>query len=360
MKCRLCVSKFHIQCLNIDKSQFLAFNKNYRSTWICPNCSNVTRRVRSNDSTPVRQGSSVALIDDSMNMSCDLPDPSTTPPSPALASSSGILAGKDEITIEKISTLLEEKLSASLTIFMETFRKALREDVKEMVRSEIGSAINSIKEEFSATTDFICAEQKTHEADINKNATTIRSLEDKNTKLQAEIIRLNTRLIGMEKISRSCNLELQAVPERRNENVVALFKKLCEVVKATVDDVHVSACRRVAKQNSASNRPRNIVVTFSSPRIRDLVLSATNRYNKAHPGRGLVSSDLDINGETHRIFVTEHLSPEQKSLHAASRKAAKDHGFKYVWIKHGQIYVRKDDSSGAILIKDMDSLTKLH
>lgn len=357
MKCRLCVCRFHIQCLNIEKKQFLALTKEYKSTWICPTCSSITRRARSNDNTPVRPSSSVTLADNTMNMSCDLSD--SNPPSPVSAPSKGLHV-KEEVTMEKISILLDEKLSASLTVFMENFRQAIKEDVKEMVRTEVLAATNTIKQELSVTTDFIFSEQKGLQSDIDKTVTTINALEEENTKLRSDLVQLNTRLAGIEKISRSCNIEVQAVPERRNENVVTLFKKLCEVVKVSVEDGHISACRRVAKHNAASSRPRNIIVTFSSPRVRDIVLSAAQRYNKAHPGRGLVSSDLEISGETSRIFVAEHLSLEQKSLHAATRRAAKERSFKYVWIKHGQIYVRKDDSSGAILIKNTESLNKLH
>lgn len=334
MKCRLCVAKYHYQCLNIDKHTFINFTKEYASTWICASCSNVTRRTHSNDNTPM------PCLDDSMNMSCDLSE-------------------QNQVTMEKISTLLDEKLHASLSVFMSDFRKILREDVKQMVKIEMESAMKTIKEDFSATTDFICAEQSTLRADIDKNDDVIKSLETENNNLKSEIIKLNNRLAGIEKISRNCNIELQAVPERKNENVLLLFKKICDVIKVSVDDGHINACRRVAKQNAASNRPRNIVVTLSSPRIRDIVLSASSKYNKAHSAHGLTSRDLEIPGESCRIFVTEHLSPEQKALHAAARKAAKELSYKYVWVKYGQIYIRKDDSASAILIKNMDSLNKL-
>lgn len=340
MKCSLCVRKFHINCLNLDKKQFLSLSKEYKSSWVCPACMKaIPRRNRCHDDTPIGKNTSATTVfDDTMNMSCDLSD-AATPSGPASTTSPVAPNATEEVTMAKISSLLDERLNASLSGFAVSFRKALRDDVREMVKAELESVIGAIKEEFSATTDFICAEQKTIQLDIQKNDSIIKNLEHENTKLQSELTRLNSRLAGMEKISRSCNLELQAVPERRNENVMTLFRKLCEVVKVSVDDGQVNGCRRVAKRSSTSNRPRNIVITFSSQRIRDSVLSATHRFNKAHPGRGLVSSDLDITGETSRIFVTEHLSPEQKTLHAATRIAAKDNGYKYVWIKFGQIYV---------------------
>lgn len=364
LRCRLCIGKFHYQCINIDRQRFLAITKEQASTWICPACSNVTRRARSNDSTPVRQGNLTPRLEDCLDMSCELSDPSTSnlPPAPSSASRIGSVnntTGKEEVTMDRISALLDEKLSASLSIFMENFRKVIRNDVREMVKSEIGSALKSIRDEFSETTDFICAEQKTLRSDIDKSTDTIKRLEKENINLQTEINRLNARLASIDKISRNCNIELQAIPERKSENVLALLKKLCEVVKVPVEDVHISACRRVAKLNTTSNRPRNILVSFSTPRIRDLVLSATHRYNKKHSGCGLRSSDLDIPGEPCRIFVTEHLSPEQKQLHAATRIAAKEHKYKYVWVKYGQIYVRKDDSAGAILVRNRDCLDKI-
>lgn len=363
LRCRLCTGKFHYQCLNIDRAQYFAITKEQASSWICPSCNNITRRTRSNENTPVRRDHFPPQSEDSLNMSCDQPEPGTShylsPPSALQMSSANAAAITNEVTMDKISALFDEKLSASLSVFMDSFRKVLKDDVREMVKSELGAALKVVTDDLSATTDFICAEQTSLRAEIDKSADIIKNLEKENTKLQSEINRLNARMTGIDRISRNCNIELQAIPERKNENLLIILKKLCEVVKAPVEDGHISACRRVAKLNNASNRPRNIVVTFSTPRIRDLVLSAAHRYNKSHPGQGLRSSDLDIPGEPRRFFVTEHLSPEQKYLHSATRKAAKECSFKYVWVKYGQIYVRKDDSSGAIIIHNLDSLQKL-
>jgi hypothetical protein len=356
LKCRLCLARFHHQCLNIEKQQFLAINKGQAANWVCPACNSITRRVRSNDNTPVRQ-SNLFHDDDTLDMSCDVMSDQNTSSAPPPATQTVEVVSN--VTMDKISHLLDEKLNASLTAFMENFRKALREDVREMVQTEIESALRNIRDDFSATTDFICEEQKSMQTELKKTTDKISHLEHENSKLQSEVNKLVGRLTGIEKMSRSCNIELQAVPERKNENILAMLKKLCDVVRVTLDDGHISACRRVAKINAASSRPRNIVVTFVAPRIRDMVLSAVHRYKKANSGTGLKSGDLEIPGESCNIFVTEHLSPEQKSLHAATRKAAKEHDYKYVWVKYGQIYVRKSDSFGAILVRDFDSLSKL-
>lgn len=362
MKCALCIGRFHYQCLNMDKEQFSAQTREYRSAWLCPNCTNVTKRNRSTDSTPVRQQNSLMLGAD-MDMSCDnIPDYNTTSlrsPCSVAESSSALMSASGDVTMDKISVLLDEKLNASLSLFMNSFRQALREDVKNMVKTEMELVVKNIKDEFSSTTDFICAEQTSLRTDMEKSADKIRILESEKSDLQAEIVRLETRVASIEKISRSCNIELQAIPERKNENILFMLKKIGEAIKVPIEDSTISACRRVAKYNPTSNRPRNVVVTFTTPRLRDLVLSAVHRFNKAHPDRGLTSVDLDIPGETRKIYVTEHLSLEQKMLHAATRKTAKEFGYKFVWVRYGQIYARKDESSAAILIKNLESLSRM-
>lgn len=355
------MGKFHFQCLNIDRQQFVAITKEQASAWICPACSNVTRRARSNENTPVRRNPLIPRPEECLNMSCETSDPgaSSTQPLLSFSGEEKTQPNEETVTMDKIRHLFDEKLSVSLSAFMISFREAIREDVKEMVRSEMGSVLRTIKDEFTSTTDFVVAEQAGLRSDLEKCTSTIKQLEKENISLQSEINRIGARLTGIDKVSRNCNIELQAVPERKTENLLVMLKNLCDVVKAPVEDNCISACRRVAKLNNSSNRPRNIVVTFSTPRTRDFVLSAAHRYNKSHSDGGLRSSDLGIPGEPCRIYVTEHLSPEQKALHAATRKAAKERQYRYVWVKYGQIYVRKNDTSGAILIHNQNSLDKL-
>lgn len=154
-------------------------------------------------------------------------------------------------------------------------------------------------------------------------------------------------------------MEIQAVPETRNENVLQLFRNLCKTINLQIDDNMVHSCRRVAKFVASSSRPRNILVTLSSSRVRDEVLSACLRYNKQHKELPLNTTSLGLPLERGPIYVNEHLSPDCKALHAATRAAAKNKKYKYVWVRYGRIYVRKDDNAGCILIKTKACLDKL-
>lgn len=100
------------------------------------------------------------------------------------------------------------------------------------------------------------------------------------------------------------------------------------------------------------------MVTLSSPRLRDAVLSAAYRFNKAHPNEKLNTNHIGLTGETSQIYITEHLSPKCKELFAAARQFCKDKPFKFVWVKYGQVYIRKDEGAGVIRIKDRKALEK--
>ncbi|KAL4719909.1 hypothetical protein ACJJTC_005800 [Scirpophaga incertulas] len=227
------------------------------------------------------------------------------------------------------------------------------------MRSFIGIEIQKLKSEFTVTTDFLAAEQKDLREEIQARREMIETLQTENSRLQKDVKSLEERLIAAEKLSRSKNIEIQAVPERKNEDLLRMFKKLCEAINLPLVDAEVHACRRVAKMDPKSDRPRNILVSLASPIIRDKILSAAARFNKASKNDPLSTKHLGMPDTHQRIYVAEHLSPDCKQLYAAARRTARESGIAYVWVKHGRVYTRKDEKSGAVLIKNMDTLKTL-
>lgn len=351
LKCRLCHGLYHYQCLNMKRNQYLSLSKEYLATWTCCICKNVTRRKGSNIDTPVR-ASPNHTSEITMNMSFETIDNvQSTQLAPSI--------DKTCVTMDKISELLDQKFNSLMSQFMQDFRLAIKEDIRVMVKCEVEAALGTLKVEMLNDSNIMQGEQSSIKNDLELKTKTIQHLEDENSRLQQELVTISQRLTIMDKLSRSCNIEIQAVPESSKENVIDIFKKLCEVLSLNITDENIHACRRVAKSNPASNRPRNLLVTLSSPRLRDIILSAVYRYNRAHRDCRLNSRDLGISVDIKPIYVAEHLSLDQKSLHAATRKLAKEHGYKYTWVRFGNIYVRKDDSAGAIHIKNTDFLQRI-
>ncbi|KAL0851711.1 hypothetical protein ABMA28_000033 [Loxostege sticticalis] len=332
LQCRQCKHRYHFQCLNIQSAQYASLSKDYLASWLCPACSNVTRRNKPNLNTPVKSTQVPVQLD----MSCDNIEPSTSGSS-SITSLPEQHKLAETLTLSDISRLLDNKLEASFQAFAQSFRAALRQDIKDIVHKEMTPVIQTVKDEFSVTTDFISEEQRKLKAEIDAKDKRIKQLET----------------------SRACNIELQAVPEAKNENLLTLFKKLCSVINIPMDDTSIRCIHRVAKMDQTSKRPRNILVSLSSSYQRDQILSAAHRFNKLHRNDLLGSTHLGISGEHRRIFVAEHLSPSMKSLYAECRKLAKETNYKFVWVRYGKIFVRRDESSSPIHIKTQESLKKL-
>lgn len=317
VKCNKCESVYCYLCLKIDPRSAEDQIQNVQ----CPSC-NITRRrpgiITSQHTTP-----------------------ETTPRKSVNGEPSSVgPASAEPVTLAAISALFDRK-------FEEKFSTLFHE-------------ITKIKEEFTNTTDFIMEEirdLKTENEKWKKDFTQIEA--DKST-LQNEVYSLRKRILTLENISRGNNFEIQALPEKPNENVPNLVKTVLKNINSQVLDSDIRSCRRVTKADKSSTRPRNILVSLSSPRTRDDILLAYKNFNQSHPDEKLNSKHAGVTeGQTTRIYICEHLSPETKHLYAEARKCARDKKYDFVWVKYGQIYVRKNKASDPIRVTDVGALQKM-
>lgn len=110
---------------------------------------------------------------------------------------------------------------------------------------------------------------------------------------------LSHRINYLEQQTRSNNLELQCLPENKQENLYTVVKQLGSVVGCVLSDNDILHCTRVAKLQATNTRPRSVVVQLASPRIRDNLLASTIDYNKEKKTNTekLNSADLGIAGD---------------------------------------------------------------
>lgn len=112
----------------------------------------------------------------------------------------------------------------------------------------------------------------------------------------------------------------------------------------------------MASVNKGSKKPR---VILRSVRCRDEFYSAVARFNKSNPGNKLNSSMLGIGGISSSVYVAKHLSRANKMLHAAARAKAKDLSYKFVWVRNGRVFMRKNETSHFIHVKNNEVLERL-
>lgn len=334
--CSSCNKAYHFNCLHISEVQ---------SQWKCQNC--VRRKTRINEDTPIR-----CVAEFSKH---DTPTVNVTKRSskrPALQSPPQDAA--KSLTREDVSEIVREVIKSEM--------KAATVELGSVLSNLFSQEIKTIKDdikEIKSSMDFINSEYEDFKGEHRQTAENVKRLDTECTSMRSTINELNNRISMLEQQSRSNNIELQCVPENKSENIVSLMMNLSGFLKCELKNENIIYGARVPKANRTSPRPRSIVVQLSSVKIRDSLLAAAINYNKTNPADRLNTTHMGISGEKHPIYISEHLSPSNKSLHAATRAKAKECNFKYVWVRGGKIFVRKNETSDYIIIRDLTSLDKL-
>lgn len=245
-----------------------------------------------------------------------------------------------------------------------------RKVLRDIITAEIGSALKNLTLEQRQLGEIVNNFQQAIisfngkfedlKATLDDKSDKIDKLEKENLVLRESVLHLTQRINSSEQHARASNIEIQCVPENKSENLVSSILHLSQEIKCDVSDADITHCTRVAKKNPDSIRPRSILVKFCNPRKRDSFLAAALKYNRTHPKNRLNSRHLGSTLDKQQpVYVVEQLSPEIKSLHAATRARAKLLGYKFVWVRSGRIFIKKAEETDRILIDSVDKLDSL-
>lgn len=103
---------------------------------------------------------------------------------------------------------------------------------------------------------------------------------------------------------------------------------------------------------SKSSYPRKIIVRLISRTKREEMIAAAKTARRLHPSQ----AGIFVPGFDRNIFINEHLTLQKKILYKKVREVADANNFKYHWVKHGVIHVRRNDNSKILTISKEDDL----
>lgn len=352
LSCCLCNDSYDLVCANITRQRFNAMDKELKVKWSCPGC-RVKVRKGDNTNTPIQPKTveQRTFSDERVSvenfMDSDAFDNVTQ---------------RKKTSVKQSSPTIEPEL---LSVIRSEIQSSIRSSLKSAIESTLGSDLSAIKDELRVLQDlktgieFLSNEYDRIKSDLMSSEETIKNLTKDNNTLKGRVDELSGRLNLIEQHARETNVEINGIPENKSENIVSVVKQLCSAVSTPFIDTNVLSCTRVRKMDDSSDRPRAVIVKLPSTAIRDVILAAVTKFNKANPSEKLHSGHLGYGGTKSPIFVSEHLAPYYKALHARTRHVARDKDYKYTWIRNGRIFVRKNDQSPARQIKCYDSLNKL-
>lgn len=332
VNCSGCKKPYHSACFNTILSGNLQADE--QQNWLCPSCK---PRISNADHTPIRN----KQVQDSTNVTRRKKG---TPVAP-------VITDEGPVTSSEVSNIIKNEIN-NLT-------RHLNQTLASYVNKEL-KVIKDVVDEIKQGMNFMNEKYEEMKAEISSKLNIVHEVQKENEQLKATVNDLNMRLNQVEQQARSSNLEIQCLPEFKSENLVSTVMNISKIISCDISESNIHHVTRIAKQTQTSSRPKSVVVQFNSPRIRDTFLAATIQFNRNKSLEDkLNSSLLGIAGKKENIYIMEHLSPVNKSLHAATRIKAKKLGYQFVWIRSGRIFVRKSDGADYKYIKDQDALDKL-
>lgn len=337
LQCCRCADKYHHTCLNISKESYQSLSKEAKDKWVCPACRCKEPKQGDNSNTPVRQ----APVASSTHNQAEIV--------PAPYSNNITLRSKLRTTTPTPC----ECLSADI----------IREIIREELDRKFNSQITDIQLKLTALEEKLTDFKTEHDQikfELTAQRSLIHQLQSENEQLRVSTADLTHRMKQTEILSRACNIEIQCVPENKNENLYNTVRQLASTVNCPVSDSDLHYCTRIAKLNTNSPRPRSILVKFSNRRLRDTFLASVIKFNRNNSTNKLNTSHLGIGGnKKSAVFVCEHLAPDTKQLHAEARRKAKELNYRYCWVRDGKVFLRKTDTSNYIIVRDRVTLSNL-
>ncbi|CAG4964370.1 unnamed protein product [Colias eurytheme] len=349
LRCSLCSSVYDLQCAGTSDKRFIAMLPEKKSSWKCPACLNLRPKL-DNTNTPIRNILKEPVCDD---LSSHVADSNIT-----LRNKMGGSSRSRPNASDDSNPVTEASLQKILDSFKSDMTEVIQNAVTKAVCDKFSTLTKQISD-FHESLTFLNDQYEALKLHVKENDNIMTNLTKENATLVITVKDLTSRLAYTEQHLRESNLEINGIPENRSENLSNCLNQLAKVVNADIKDDDIMQVTRIAKINKDDGRPRAVVAKLRSPRHRDILLAAVQKYNKCNSDDKLSTHHLGIGGTNKPVYVAEHLTPANKILHATARLKAKETNYKFVWVRNGKIFVRKNETSQALQIRCLDSIKKM-
>ncbi|CAH2103253.1 unnamed protein product [Euphydryas editha] len=256
---------------------------------------------------------------------------STMSPGPTATSSSPNQLGKIQ---EQLNNVMQQLIPLALLV----------EDVK------------MIKNDLKHLTE---AQESTHEI-INNFASTLQALDTRVNNielaakdipaLKAQVAKIQRDLEEKDQWARANNVEIRGIPQKKNENLYEIAQKIGQISDFPINKVDINYIARIPTRVPNAEKP--IVIAFNNRYIKEELVASSRRSKQLK----LSNLGFSIEGNFH---VNDHLTQKNKILLNKARDLAREKNYKYIWVKHCKIMVRKSDTSPVFFIRCENDLAKI-
>lgn len=180
----------------------------------------------------------------------------------------------------------------------------------------------------------------------SKNA----KLEEENVELKSKVCELDGRVLHLEQRSRLQNIEINGVPETKNEDCEMIISHLAQSCGINPQAGDIQVAHRV--KTFSGRKPFPIVCQLGSR------LTARHWLQEMRKKKDLTARDIHGSFPNNRVYVNEQLVPALKRIFLETKTRAKACGFQYIWTREGNIFARRNQDSQAVQIRGQGDIEK--
>ncbi|CAH2258501.1 uncharacterized protein LOC120636341 [Pararge aegeria] len=236
-------------------------------------------------------------------------------------------------------------------------------DVKNFI-SEMRLMFQELQAKQSETIEKLCSTVDDLRSSVEFLAEKYDLLASKYEKLETDrkedlnhIKMLEDALERTEKSSRATCLEIRNIPTQSAESKNNLLNTVINTGKALNLDIQPHEIKDVFRIKTKTLDRKTIIVDLTSVILKEKIISAVRRFNKGQ--NKLTTEHLKIQGPAKPVFISENLTTKMKRVFFLARDYAKTNDFKFCWVSHGRIYLRKREGGPLIQISGESDLSDL-
>ncbi|KAI5696851.1 hypothetical protein M8J75_001094 [Diaphorina citri] len=334
--CGKCKGNYHYKCNSLGKSSWMSMSTSKKKAWKCTEC-------RSNKGSNVTDGSDSEYFSESDKNKPQGSQSRKQGKKQDQGKSNNMDDRQNGLTIGNMEELFDKK-------FKELSVK-LNKDIESTINSKLQDFIQSL-EFIGGNVDELTNAMKNIQQSVIIMDNNQKKLEAQNIELKTKVDILETKLHEMNQDMNMNKIEITGIPPNVDAN--AYTEKVFEKIK--VNDIVKKGdyvVEKIIKQGN-KDQPKQLVVQFESKYKKEKIMQKVKEEKPA-----LKSGDITNIGPSVPIYINEYLTPYNKRLFFEAKKMKNDKNYAYLWIKNGQILLKKTNASKVMRLSTMNDLTKL-
>lgn len=167
-----------------------------------------------------------------------------------------------------------------------------------------------------------------------------------NVALKSQIVEIKSEMTELQQYSRRMNVQIDNMPETPNENIRDTVKNIMQTLEVDMYK-NVVAVHRLPTIKKDKIKP--ILLQFNEVSVKE-------EFIKIAKKKRITSNAVNPNLDSLPVYFNDHLCSELKKLLFECKKFKKENNYEFCWTKSGKIFLRKDERSRAIRIKNQIDL----